>query len=101
MSATKISQNRPATRSKPTWDYDPETGILRVFGDDFHHDLQHVRELIDTGEVPWSLDTIIHQTPHVGVPMLVRGHVLSEWMIDPAGCPDWIWHFETKARRSA
>lgn len=89
------------TRSDPKRNYDFANGILRVIGDDFYYDLNYVRELIDAGEIPrLSLDTIIHEARHVGIPMLIRGQILSKWLTDGSGCPDWCWHLELKARRS-
>lgn len=88
------------TRTVPTWRYDAERGVLYVSGHSFRHDLEHVWELIETDQVPFLLEAIVHTVEHVGVPWVMCGHHLSEWLVDRT-CPDWLWHFETQARKSA
>lgn len=88
------------TRSDPTWRYDAHRGVLYVHGDSFHHDLKYVWQLIETDQVPFLVEAVVHTVAGVGVPMLITGHYLSEWLIDRM-CPDWIWHFETQALRKS
>lgn len=69
-------------------------------GQSFRHDLDYVWELIETAQVPFLLDAIIHTVEGVGVPMVVTGHFLSEWLVDRV-CPDFLWHLETQALRKS
>jgi hypothetical protein len=86
----------------PTWHYDAHRAILRVHGDSFIGDLRYVKELIATGQVPFTIDAIVHWLNGLNVPMILVGHFLSEWVI--AGVlPDYLWHFTGQAllRKSA
>src|SRR5436309_2317982 len=95
------ARRKATRRTVPTWRYEPHRGVLYVYGESFHYDLEYVWELIQTDQVPFPHEAIVHTLSEVPVPMLITGNYLSEWLVDRT-CPDWIWHFKTQAmKRSA
>jgi hypothetical protein len=88
---------RTRTRTRPAWRYDPHSGVLNVTGRNFIRDLRAVKLVIETGQIPvFTIEAIVYRPIGLDVPTVMRGHVLSEWMID-GSWPDWLWHFQIEA----
>lgn len=87
------------TRSKPMWRYDPHTGILHVRGRSFIRDLRAMKRLFDIGRVPYfTVEAIVYVPEDVDVPTILRGHVLSQWLLDGTW-PDLLLHFTFEAMK--
>lgn len=95
----RTQRTRPRTR--PAWRYDPRSGVLHVSGRNFIRDLRAVKRLFETGQVPYfTIEAIVYVPRDVDVPTIMRGHILSQWLIDGTW-PDLLWHFEIEAMKQS
>ncbi len=86
---------KPIRRSRPRWRYDPERSVLDVSGSHFLGDLRAIKQLFDQGKVPITIDAVVYWSRNLDVPLVIRGHVLSDW-VTAGDWPHLLWHFQTQ-----
>src|SRR5207253_4765728 len=61
-------------------------------GSDFMPDLHAVKRLILAGRIPILVNSVVYQSGWLPkTPLIIAGHVLSEWLVEKWKYP--LWHF--------
>jgi len=79
-------------RTTPKWSYNAERGVMYVEGSDFMPDLRAAKRVVQSGRVPFLVNSVVYQSRWLPkTPLIISGHVLSEWLIAEWAYP--LWNF--------